>query len=95
MKKIVLAIGLFSFVAFGIVGIQSMTAATASIEYMKCDKDPKKEGEKKADTTKETKAEAKSDAGCNDMKASSGCGDKSASSCCGHEAVKKESPDKK
>lgn len=95
MKKIILGIALFGFVAFGIVGLQSMTASPVNVEFIKFDKDPKKEGDKKATETKETKAEAKSDAGCGDVKASSGCGDKAASSCCGHDASKKESPDKK
>jgi len=95
MKKLILAIAFLGFVGIGVLGLQSVTASSINIEFAKFDKDPKKEGDKKAAETKNAKAESKSEASCADMKASSNCGDKAASSCCSKEASTKESPDKK
>jgi hypothetical protein len=69
MKKLVLALGLFAFVAFGFVSVQNVVAATNGIEIV--DKDPAKDNDKskKDAKTAEVKAGDKS------------CATKS--SCCG------------
>ena len=69
MKKLVLALGLFAFVAFGFVSVQNVVAATNGIEIV--DKDPAKDNDK-----------AKKNAKTADVKSSDkSCATKSA--CCG------------
>ena len=82
MKKLVLAIALFSFVAFGAFSIQYVIAGSYSIELVKFDTDPKKDGDKKATEAKDApKAEVKSSETGASKDCSSSCGEKS-SSCC-------------
>lgn len=82
MKKLILAIALFSFVAFGALGIQNIMAGTYSIEFVKFDKDPKKDADKKATETKDApKTEMKSSGSEASKDGSSNCCDRS-SSCC-------------
>jgi hypothetical protein len=47
MKKFVLFVGLFSFIMFGALGIQNVLSATNHMEFVKFDKDPKKNKDKK------------------------------------------------
>ena len=102
MKKLFLALAIFGFFTFGALGIQNIMAATHSIEMVKFDKDPKKDGEKKSKDSKAT-AEVKAEnatsttstvkaAGCE----SSCCG-KASTSCCKKEGddCSKGCPDKK
>jgi hypothetical protein len=97
MKKLFLALAIFGFVAFGVVGIQDIQASTYSIEMVKFDKDPKKDGDKKAKDSKasaEMKAQnASSKSGC--CSSSSSCASKA--DCCSKsgEDCSKECPDKK
>ena len=98
MKKLVLAIALFSFIAFGALSIQHVFAGSYSIELVKFDKDPKKDGDKKAAESKDApKAEMKSDNAPASKDGSSGCCSKSASSCCdkSKEGCATTCPDKK
>jgi hypothetical protein len=93
MKKLVIAIALFGFIAFGIVGIQHVNAASVSIELTQSDDDKNaKKDDKKSSESKE--ASAKSDANCGDQKASTGCSSKP-SSCCPKEGAAKDCSDKK
>jgi len=98
MKKLILSIAIVSFVAFGAISIQNITAATSHVEVVRFDKDPKKVSEKKSSDTKEVKTDAKaiksepksSSASSADKSSSTksscdGCGD-----CCSHSC-----PDKK
>ena len=97
MKKLILGIAFLSFVAFGALSIQNVIAGTYSIEFVKFDKDPKKDGDKKATEAKDApKAEVKStDASSKDCQSS--CSGKSASSCCdkSKEGCASSCPDKK
>jgi hypothetical protein len=104
MKKLVLAIALFSFVAFGALSIQNVMAGSYNIELVKFDKDPKKDGDKKATDAKDApKAEMKSGDGaskdcsssCAGKSASACCADKSSSACCDKSKESCASPDKK
>jgi hypothetical protein len=98
MKKIFLAIAIIGFVTFGALGVQHLVASSHSVEMVKFDKDPKKEGEKKSQDSKQTsdvKAEGTNttkDDGC-----ASSCSSKSSSDCCAKskESCSKECPDKK
>ena len=98
MKKLILSLAFFGFVAFGVVGVQDLMASTAQVEIVNLDKDPKKDGDKKVADTKEVKADAKSSgdcakscaSSCSDKSASSkSCSDKDKAACCS------SSPDKK
>lgn len=98
MKKLVLAIAIFSFVAFGALSIQNVIAGSYNIEFVKFDKDPKKDGDKKATETKDApKAEMKSTEAGASKDCASSCADKSASSCCdkSKEGCASSCPDKK
>ena len=98
MKKLFLAIAIFGFIAFGVIGVQDIQASSYSIEMVKFDKDPKKDGEKKMKDGKastEMKAEASSSSKDGCCSSSSACADKSD---CGSKSGKdcsKECPDKK
>jgi hypothetical protein len=76
-------------------------ASTHSVEMVKFDKDPKKEGDKKSKDTNETtevKAESTTPAATgHDGCCASSCSDKSSSSCSSKEKEcgSKESPEKK
>ena len=97
MKKLVLSLAIFGFVTFGAFGVQHLLASTTQVEMVNFDKDPKKEDNKKAAETKESKADAKSSGSCEKSCAST-CGDKSASAdCAGKDkaACCSSSPDKK
>jgi hypothetical protein len=97
MKKLFLALALFGFIAFGVVGIQDIQASAYSVEVVDIDKDPTKDkdGDKKAKDAKASK----------DMKASSSSKDGCCASSCASKAdccskaskssCSKEGPDKK
>jgi hypothetical protein len=97
MKKLVLSLAILGFVAFGALSVQNLIASSTQIEMVNFDKDPKKDGDKKAADSKEVKAETKT----TDAKAAcpSTCSDKSASakSCCDKEKAgcATSCPDKK
>jgi hypothetical protein len=102
MKKLILSLAFFGFVAFGVVSVQNLMAASSQVEIVNFDKDPKKDGEKKVADTKEVKAETKTEtktSGDCAKSCSSSCSDKSASSksCCDKDkaACCSSSPDKK
>ncbi len=84
MKKLILGIAFFSFVAFGAISIQSVLAGSYSIEFVKFDKDPKKDGDKQATESKDApKAEVKSaEVKSTSKDCQSSCAGKSASACC-------------
>jgi len=102
MKKLFLALAIIGFVTFGALGVQNLTASSYSVEMVKFDKDPKKDGEKKSKDSKatsEVKAETSTsakDASCSSSCASS-CSSKSTASCCSKDdaSCAKECPDKK
>ncbi len=100
MKKLVLALAIAGFVTFGVFSVQNVVAASMNVEMVNFDKDPKKDGDKKAAEVKDAKASAKSaDAGCA-KDCSSSCGSKSttaSASCCdkSKENCDKSCPDKK
>ena len=82
MKKLVLSIAFISFVAFGALSIQNVIAGSYSIEFVKFDKDPKKDGDKKAVESKDAKnTEAKTETADKSKDCQSSCSGKSASSC--------------
>jgi hypothetical protein len=76
MKKFILAIAIFSFVAFGALSLQHVIASPYSVEMAKFDKDPKKDNDKKAADSKDA---SKSQAKSTDAEKSKDCH----SSCCG------------
>jgi hypothetical protein len=83
MKKLVLSIAFISFVAFGALSIQNVIAGSYSIEFVKFDKDPKKDGDKKAVESKDaSKTDAKTETADKSKDCQSSCSGKSASSCC-------------
>lgn len=100
MKKLVLSLAILGFVAFGALSVQNLIAASTNIEVVNFDKDPKKDGEKKAVESKSAKATTKSgDSGCA-KDCSSSCKDKSATAsadCCdkSKESCASACPDKK
>ncbi|MBW6481361.1 MAG: hypothetical protein K0B37_18195 [Bacteroidales bacterium] len=84
MKKFVLALAIFGFVAFGVISIQTVVASSMSVEMVNFDKDPKKD-EKKAVEAKDSKAEMKSGKDCCAKDKASSCKDKSTTAsadCC-------------
>ena len=84
MKKLVLTLAIFGFVAFGVVNVQNIVAATTDVEMVNFDKDPKKD-EKKAVESKDSKAEMKSGKDCCAKDKASSCKDKSSmasADCC-------------
>jgi|GEM_PF-3406033 len=84
MKKLVLTLAIFGFVAFGVVNVQNIVAASLDVEMVNFDKDPKKD-EKKAVESKDSKAEMKSGKDCCAKDKASSCGDKStmaSAGCC-------------
>ena len=100
MKKLILTLGLFSFIFFGALAIQNVTSSTfgVEIENIDFDKDPTKDGDKKAKEAKtDTKAAStdKSAEECAPSSAKSGCATKS--SCCSSKGKSSASdcPDKK
>jgi hypothetical protein len=98
MKKLVLAIALLSFVAFGALSIQNVIGGSFSIELANFDKDPKKDGDKKVAESKDApKAEVKSSETEVKRDGSSCCPEKSSSSCCddSKEGCASACPDKK
>lgn len=98
MKKLILGIAFFSFVAFGALSIQNVIAGSNSIEFVKFDKDPKKDDNKKATESQDApKAEVKSADAKSDKDCQSSCAGKSASSCCdkSKEGCATACPDKK
>lgn len=100
MKKLILSLAFFSFVAFGALSIQHVIASSSQVEVVNFDKDPKKEDNKKASETKEVKADGKTgESGSKSCASScaSSCADKSASKdCCAKDkAACCSSPDKK
>lgn len=96
MKKLFLALAIFGFIAFGVIGVQDIQASSYSIEMVELDKDPKKDGDKKVKddkASKEVKADASSSKdGCC---AASSCASKA--DCCSKSSkdCSKECPDKK
>lgn len=98
MKKLILSIAIVGFIAFGAIGIQQLLASPSKVEVVNYDKDPKKDGDKKAADTKEVKAETKTTVS-DGKSCSSSCCDKSSSSksCCSGEKSEcsKSCPDKK
>ena len=93
MKKLALILGLFAFVAFGVIAVQNVVAATNGVEIVELDNDPTKDNDK-----------AKKDAKTADVKAKDGKSGCCATSCCsGKSSTKmasadtknKENPDKK
>jgi hypothetical protein len=92
MKKVVVMLAIFSFIGFGALGIQNVTAFPSRVEMVKFDKDPKKAGDKKAAVPKDTKAsENKAVSADSKVSASSGseksanskdCTDKDKAGCC-------------
>jgi hypothetical protein len=96
MKKLILSLAIMGFVVFGALQIQNIMAASTSIELVNFDKDPKKDGDKKASETKDAKADAKSSESC--AKESSSCSGKTASAACcdkSKESCASACPDKK
>jgi hypothetical protein len=89
MKKLILSLAIMGFVVFGALQIQNIMAASTSIELVNFDKDPKKDGDKKAADAKDAKADAKSgevsakdcSSSCSGKTASASCCDKSKESC--------------
>lgn len=100
MKKLVLSLAIFGFIAFGALSVQNLIASSSQTEIVNFDKDPKKEDNKKAADTKDAKTETKSGESCA-KSCSSTCSDKSATSksCCSGEksacCTSSSSPDKK
>ncbi len=99
MKKLVLSLAIIGFVAFGALSVQNIIAATAQVEIVNFDKDPKKDDTKKAADAKDVKADTKTtEAGSKSCASScaSSCADKSASSkaCCDKDKASC-TPDKK
>lgn len=100
MKKLVLSLAILGFIAFGALSIQNLSAAAYHIEVVNFDKDPKKDGDKKAVESKEAKSAAKSsDSGCA-KDCSSSCKDKSTTAsadCCSKDKTASAGccPDKK
>jgi hypothetical protein len=101
MKKLVLTLAIIGFVSFSALSIQNLVASSHQTVIMTTDKDPKKADTKKADDTKEVKADAKkTETGtqscgttCTDKQSTSkSCCSGEHSSCCGS---KSETPDKK
>jgi hypothetical protein len=86
MKKLILSFAILGFIAFGALSIQNLTAATSQVEIVNFDKDPKKDGDKKASKAKEAKVESSSKKDCS-KDCSSSCSGKTASakSCCDYE----------
>lgn len=91
MKKFILSIALFSFVLFGALSVQNLLANSFQVEFVKFDKDPRKDGDKKAADKKDVKtdqtantiaapvaapATAPADKGCCPHSTSSCCSDK-------------------
>lgn len=100
MKKLVLALAFFGFVAFGALSVQYVIASSVNVEMSNFDKDPKKGGEKKAAESKDSQAESKSYKGDCAKECTSSNKDKSASAsadCCSKEKSSCASacPDKK
>lgn len=109
MKKLILALGLFAFVAFGVVSVQTTFAATNGVEIAKIDKDPTKDNDKAKKDAKTADLKSKDAKGCCSSAAktsecsskASACGDKAkASGCCDKgtkmaSANSKENPEKK
>jgi hypothetical protein len=99
MKKVVVILAIFSFVGFGALGIQNVTAFPSRVEIVKFDKDPKKAGDKKTAVPKDTKAtgtkaisadsKVSTSSGSEKSATSKGCTDKDKAGCCS------SSPDKK
>ena len=83
MKKLILAFAFISFVAFGALSIQNVIGGTYSIEFVKFDKDPKKDGDKKAVESKDAKSvETKAAETDKSKDCQSSCAGKSSSACC-------------
>ena len=90
MRKFILSIAFFSFVLFGAFSVQNLIANNFQVEFVKFDKDPKKDGDKKATDNKDVKTEkattntaapaAAPAAATTDSKS---CCPHSTSSCCG------------
>ncbi len=101
MKKVVLALGFFTFILFGAVTVDNVSAATTGVEIVELDKDPAKDGDKKKAEVKEEKACASaskaSDKGC--CAKASKCGDKASTAMASKgdcaKDCSKECPDKK
>jgi len=103
MKKVILALGLLSFIAFGALAVQNLGTATFGVEIADFDKDPTKDGDKKKknDDKKEVKSDDKATA---TGEAKAECASKKTSCCskktaCCSKSSKvecaKEDPDKK
>jgi uncharacterized protein YxeA len=98
MKKLILGIAFLSFVAFGALSVQHVVAGSNNIEFVKFDKDPKKDGDKKATESSDApKAEVKSADAKSGKDCQSSCAGKSASACCdkSKEGCATACPDKK
>lgn len=97
MKKLFLALAFFGFIAFGVVGVQQMMASSYSIEMVKFDKDPKKDGDKKSKDAKATTEVKSETAASKDGSCASSCASKPTSDCCAKSSsnCSKECPDKK
>ncbi len=92
MKKLILSFTIFTFVLFGVAGIQTVMADHNSdvIEFL--DKDPKKDNDKKA----EKKDAVKSKSDCKEYKSGKCCDKAQMKSDCKKDSkkAKKDSPGK-
>ncbi len=100
MKKLILTLGLLCFIFFGAFAIQNISTSTfgVDIENIDLDKDPVKDGDKKAKETNKDSKTTSIDAGdeeCAPKDAKAGCASKS--SCCSSKGKSgaKVCPDKK
>ena len=83
MKKLILSIGIFSFILFGVVAVQNVGAAINGVDIMVVDQDPDEDKDKKAAAKKAEDNKVtlnKVDGECKDAKAS--CKSAEAKACC-------------